>query len=151
LVGLFCLGIGCGSGGQDTGSSGVDLKKAFALSEADSAKLVHSVWEKESDTWYTTYLVINDDRTSGFLCNTDGKSVSSDVTFTKIDGRMAMSGKPGHGEGPDYVVYIDQFSLDGDKLVITGEEKGYSYTQVYRPIAELPQLCQQIRNGEREF
>jgi hypothetical protein len=145
LVALFGLGTACGGGGS---GGGVDLQQAFALSEGDADKLVQNVWERETDTWYTSYLAINPDRASGFLCHTDGKSQSTDVKFIRVDGRTAMTGKPGHGEGSDFVEFIESFSFDGDKLVITGEEKGVSYSQTYRPVAELPEYCQRIRNGE---
>jgi hypothetical protein len=32
--------------------------------------------------------------------------------------------------------------------VITGEEKGLACSQIYRPVAELPEYCQRIRDGE---
>ncbi len=147
LLSVAMLGLGSACGGSGTGNA-VDLQQAFALSDGDAGRLVQNVWEKESDTWYTSYLAINADRASGFLCYTDGKSASTDVTFKKIDGRMAMTGKPGHGEGPDFVEFIETFSFEGDKLVIRGEEKGVSYTQTDRPVAQRPETCQRIRNGE---
>jgi hypothetical protein len=145
LAALLGLGGACGGSGS---GGGVDLQQAFALSEGDADRLVQNVWERETDTWYTSYLTINPDCTSGFLCHTDGKSESTDVRFIQVDGRTAMTGKSGFGEGPDFVEYIETFAFDGDTLVITGEEKDLAYSQTFRPVAELPEYCQKIRNGE---
>jgi hypothetical protein len=137
------LAAGCG----DSLANGttVDAQKAFALSDAEGLALTSSVWKRQSDTRYTSFLEIDKGRTGGFLCNNDGKSVSGAFSFLKVDGAIMMTGPAGHGEG---AMVVESLRFQGDNLVISGSEKGVAYASTYVPDAGLPEICKRIKAGD---
>jgi hypothetical protein len=145
---LSCLTLMLAAGCGDSLANGtpVDVEKAFALSDSQALALTTSVWKKQADTRYTSFLEINQGRTGGFLCNNDGKSVSGDFSFLKVDDAIVMTGPAGHGEG---AMVVENLRFEGDDLVISGSEKGVAYALTYVPISGLPAICERIKAGEK--
>ncbi len=144
---LTCLTLMLAAGCGDSLVNGksVDLETAFALSEAEALTLTTRVWKRQSDVRYTSFLEVAQDRSGGFLCHNDGKSVSGEFSFLEVDGEIVMTGPAGHGEG---AMIVENLRFQGDNLVISGSEKGVAYAATYTPIAELPEICKRIKAGE---
>lgn len=144
-AGCLALMLATGCGDSLANGTPVDAENAFSLSKAEAQILTAHVWKWQTTSRYTSFLEINQDRTGGFRCNNDGKSVSGRFSFLKIDGEIVMTSPAGHGQGPDVV---ENLRFQGDNLLISGSEKGVAYTQTYVPIPELPTICQRIKAGE---
>jgi len=137
------LGTGCG--GSSAQDESVDAESAFSLSQDEGLALTNNVWKRQAAERYSTFLEINKGRTGGFLCNNDGKSASGEFSFLKVDGQNVMTSPAGHDGS---VMVVESLRFKGDNLVISGSEKGVSYTSTYAPISGLPEICKRLKAGE---
>jgi hypothetical protein len=152
IVSVFALALaamtGCGAedscaekDSRSAEDNSVDLGVAFQLSDEEATALT-GVWKLETDLPYSSFLQIGADRSHGFLCNNDGKSASSAVTFVDLEGQIGMEFVTAFGEAFEGLRY------DNGSLVSFGTEKGVSYTSRYKKVPAFPAICERIKKGE---
>lgn len=147
ILPMACLTLWLAPGCGDSLANGkpIAAEKAFALTEAEGLALTSNAWKRQTQERYTSFLEFNQDRTGGFICNNDGKSVSGQFWFLELNGEIVM--KVPAGYNPDVKLLVN-LQFDGNNLVISGMDKDLAYAVTYSPISELPSICKRIKAGE---